>query len=405
MSEQEINIRITATDETGEAWESAGEGLEYVEGKAKDVQKSSVALSNASKDLAVGLSGVATGALALYQGYDRLERSQYAVQQANLLVKSSLNSVDDAQRRYNDAVEKFGEDSPQARAALADLQVAQERLALAQEKANLVQNDLSNAYMSFAVSILPASISMASSMGKVIESLNALRGQEVGALVASKASYVAHAIAQGASTAATQVMTTAQAALNAVMSVNPIFLVVAALAALTAGLAWAYQNCEWFRNGVNWLWEQISVYLQPAIDAVTLAISNLGKVWDAVLGAMRWVWDHTIAPILDALNWVWNTLTGASTSVTAGTTADVETSIPGFASGFEGVVSKPTLMLVGEAGPEAVSITPIGAPPIPKTQSGSMVSINAPLVYIEGSADEKTAKLAGEIVMRQLRRL
>lgn len=41
------------------------------------------------------------------------------------------------------------------------------------------------------------------------------------------------------------------AALNVTMLANPIFLVVAALSALVAGLVYAYNNCESFRNGVD----------------------------------------------------------------------------------------------------------------------------------------------------------
>jgi phage-related protein len=55
----------------------------------------------------------------------------------------------------------------------------------------------------------------------------------------------------GLTTLATNVMTTAQAALNTVMSLNPIVLVVIALAALTAAFVVAYKNSETFRNIVD----------------------------------------------------------------------------------------------------------------------------------------------------------
>lgn len=51
--------------------------------------------------------------------------------------------------------------------------------------------------------------------------------------------------------AATKVMTVAQTALNLVMSLNPIGIVILALAALVAGFIVAYNKVDWFRNMVN----------------------------------------------------------------------------------------------------------------------------------------------------------
>ena len=48
-----------------------------------------------------------------------------------------------------------------------------------------------------------------------------------------------------------QMVTTAFGFLNTVLLANPIFLVVTAIAALVAGLVYAYNNCETFRNIVN----------------------------------------------------------------------------------------------------------------------------------------------------------
>lgn len=66
--------------------------------------------------------------------------------------------------------------------------------------------------------------------------------------------------------------------------------------------------------------------------------------------------------------------------------------------GFEGWVNKPTLFGAGEAGPEYVSITPRG-------KEGRSITINGPLVVIEGSADPKTAKMAADLVMQEIRKI
>lgn len=74
---------------------------------------------------------------------------------------------------------------------------------------------------------------------------------ETAAKIAAKAAEVGHAAASGIATAATKAQTLAQGALNAVMAVNPIVWVVAAIAALVAGFVLAYNKCEWFRNMVD----------------------------------------------------------------------------------------------------------------------------------------------------------
>ena len=77
--------------------------------------------------------------------------------------------------------------------------------------------------------------------------------------------------------------TAAQTALNAVIKVNPIGLIVTALAAFATGLYLAYQHNETFRNAVNAAWEGIktavetvvqwfSVYVMPTLSAVFTAI-------------------------------------------------------------------------------------------------------------------------------------
>lgn len=86
------------------------------------------------------------------------------------------------------------------------------------------------------------------------------------------------------STAATTAWSVAQGILNAVLSANPIGLVVIAIAALAAGLIYAYNNSETFRNAVNglWTWIQnlastISGALQPALSTAGTSFQNIGN--------------------------------------------------------------------------------------------------------------------------------
>lgn len=79
-----------------------------------------------------------------------------------------------------------------------------------------------------------------------------------------------------ASSVATNVMAAAQAALNFVMSINPIALVIGALVGLVAGLVVLYNKCDWFRELVNKLWEQMKVLGEYIAKAFVDAWNYLG---------------------------------------------------------------------------------------------------------------------------------
>ena len=70
---------------------------------------------------------------------------------------------------------------------------------------------------------------------------------------------------------ATLAMAAAQGVLNAVMSMNPIMLVVIAITALVAGLVLAYQKCDWFRNIV----QQVGAVASAAFSGVVNWVKNL----------------------------------------------------------------------------------------------------------------------------------
>lgn len=94
------------------------------------------------------------------------------------------------------------------------------------------------------------------------------------------------ALAQG-------LMTKAQAALNAVMSANPIGLVVAAIAALVAGFVILWNKCEGFRNFWIGLWEGIKT-------AVGVVVEWVKENWQTMLlflvnplaGIFQYCYDH-----------------------------------------------------------------------------------------------------------------
>lgn len=76
----------------------------------------------------------------------------------------------------------------------------------------------------------------------------------------------------------------AQAALNTVMTANPIGLVVSALAALTAGLVTAYNTSETFRNIVNGAFQSVANVAQSAIGTAIGWLDQLSYKLNSALG-------------------------------------------------------------------------------------------------------------------------
>ena len=83
------------------------------------------------------------------------------------------------------------------------------------------------------------------------------------------------------SAAADWLLAEAQAALNFVMSLNPIILVAIALAVLVAALVWAYYNVDWFREMVDNAWASLVQIAQAVYSYIQPAIEWLGNLFNA----------------------------------------------------------------------------------------------------------------------------
>lgn len=204
---------------------------------------------------------------------------------------------------------------------------------------------------------------------------------------------VAKSAAEKAAAAASRVAAAGQWALNAAMTANPIGLVIVAIAALVGGIVLAYKKSETFRNIVNkafsavkrvvmpvinWLKTAVPAGFQTVVSAVTglpgkitalggkflsAGKSLMGKIFEGFkkvgsLGADigRNLFNGVIGGINKAIDGV-NDFLPDKISV-PGPLPDINLPdnplprIPALAKG--GIVTGPTLALIGEAGPEAV---------------------------------------------------
>ena len=117
-------------------------------------------------------------------------------------------------------------------------------------------------------------------------------------------------------------------ALWVVLAANPIGLVIAAVAAMVAGLVFAYQRSETFRAIVDaafravgaaasWLWDNIlkpvfgfiGAAFQALAAGIGLAWENVIKpAWDAISTVATWLWDNILKPIFGFISAAWNVL-------------------------------------------------------------------------------------------------
>ena len=118
---------------------------------------------------------------------------------------------------------------------------------------------------------------------------------------ATTAMTAAHKAAEAGATG----LAVAQAGLNAVLKANPIGLVVAALAALAAGLVTAYKTSETFRNAVNSAFASVKKIAQNAIGTVVDWINDLVAKIEGAAAALTNL-KNGIGAAADAYNSAYN---------------------------------------------------------------------------------------------------
>jgi len=141
-------------------------------------------------------------------------------------------------------------------------------------------------------------------------------------------------------------------ATNIAMAMNPFTLIAAGVALLVAALVVAYNKFEWFRTGVNAIINGILGAFESVVNGAIMMVNGIIRAYNAI----------PIAPDIKTIQHVnLPSLGGTATQVAS------RMNLPRMAEG--GIVSSPTLALIGEAGPEAVV-------PLDRMQSGGGITIN-----------------------------
>jgi hypothetical protein len=149
--------------------------------------------------------------------------------------------------------------------------------------------------------------------------------------------------AMSAWTAITTAFTGVQAAFNAVMAMNPIVLIVVGIGLLIAALVIAYKKFEGFRNVVDSVFSFIKTAVSGGFDFFKGYIEFVLGIYKGIFNGVAKIWNNTIGKLsFKVPGWV---------PGFGGKGFDVP-NIPMLAEG--GIVTGPTLAMIGEKGPEAV---------------------------------------------------
>jgi hypothetical protein len=391
------DVSRNAAGDVGKAATEIKKDYDDVNKKSEDVVKHQKSIQDSARNLVTGFSGLATSVFGLYKNFDDLEKKQLSVDKANLAVRTSTNSLEDAEKREKTAaddlakakqiltekIEKYGADSKEAadatdtvnkkldayNTAVRDAQTATEKHNLAVETASQKQGDLSNALISTALTAVPQLITAIDSGSKLFKSLEGLRDFDFSKLwdslssIGSKISDLASGLtglggaAGSAASTAGAITAGAGAAGGGALGVGGAAATAAAglgIAGIVAGLA-------------------IPTALAAAKDPVATfdAIAEMGGKAEEKL-------DELAASVGEARLAV----DAFTTKITPGS---LVAGVGGHLQGG-GIVTRPMVSWVGEAGPEAVV-------PLDRVGMGSNVYDIKIVNNIEGSVDERTLRV------------
>lgn len=164
----------------------------------------------------------------------------------------------------------------------------------------------------------------------------------------------------------------AQLALNVAMSLNPIGLVVIAIGALVAAFVLAYKKSETFREGVQALFEGVKTGVTGTVEFISGLLNGVLSFYKSLFNGIASLWNNTVGKLSFKFpDWVPFNLGGKGFSVPK---------IPMLAEG--GIVTAPTLAMIGEKGPEAVV-------PLNRGNIGGSITVNVYSTLADATLPDK----------------
>lgn len=203
---------------------------------------------------------------------------------------------------------------------------------------DLISDVISNAAaaVSWVKSNLPAVLTLVTGL------MTAFTAQ----VIANKVAVIAATAAEKGMTIAQYAAATAQGVLNAIMSANPIGLVIAGITALVAGFMLLWKNCEGFRKfwinlweGIKSVWNSFKENWTAGIDVIKETIANIKAGFEQFVEniksgfesiiefftALKENWQAGWESIKETLSEVWNAIIETVTSAITAVKTVIET--------------------------------------------------------------------------------
>jgi exonuclease VII small subunit len=175
MGSLEIDVKVTGVPNAASDLKSLGDAAQQSGDRIKtagsDIQSTTSRLSDFKSNLAgvVGsFTAIGNGALDIMRSFTQLEQAQIRLDTANKRVQSTTIALEAAQRKYNDAVAKYGANSQQAQTAAQKLEVATKNHEIAVDRANLQQEKFNETLAELATHIVPDAITVFGSIIGII---------------------------------------------------------------------------------------------------------------------------------------------------------------------------------------------------------------------------------------------
>jgi hypothetical protein len=442
----EIQIDITAIDNASAVFDEVSENVQDADDQMVSATTETTGSMNANWGsvsqgvTAFGSLGAAiTGTVGIFLSY---EESQYAVEKAHVALEKSANSVTAAQNAYSAAVAKYGPDSQQATDALAKLKAVQDAYTAAQERYSLAQQQASAQMLTMAMSIVPTVFAGITAVSNATQMWTIMQGALNAVMDANPIAIVILAIA-GLTAAIILLWNYCPPFRDALIEIGKVLKesLEVAITAVSDSFEWLLKNVlepladflkvyiitevQILSTVFGTLWNDV---LKPFGDFLAGAFSDAWKAMEAVIKA---VYD-AVKPIIDAVEAVAKTL-GAFVGDVGGAMKDAGGSIQGFihsvcfahaladAADSSQKTMKNWVGMVKDSmdtglkhikdfnaqaqiqgGPLTGGTSNVGNIPATKPQVIQMTT-NAPLVYVEGSADKATVQQAAQQVMTSLK--
>lgn len=247
---------------------------------------------------------------------------------------SDLLGLGDDARRMGADLEAAGDSARRATSDLSGLGDGSDELASKSSQATGALGALAGGLEAVGLEQYAAGLEAAAIGTDVMsgagDALNLIAETAAGRWIVTTAQTVAHTVATGAQTVATGAMAAAQGALNAVMSLNPMAIVVITVLALVAGIILAYKNSETFREIVQRVFEAAKGYVMVYVDA----IQGIIDIVQSLPGIAKSAWNLVSGAVGDAAGDALKFITDLYADITGGI-EDVKTTVAaGFSAAF-----------------------------------------------------------------------